>query len=184
MGSLGKSRPGRGSGGCKGPAAGHVGVLSLRNRPDVIVGSRVSEREREREVRLEGSWSLGACEVALRFLIHPPPPHSQAPWRIEERAPPSTWPQVGRVEFRDFGLRYRDDLDLVLKHINVTIEGGEKVGAHWPPRLSTSGIGFVIPPVCHGSIRQDGVAIFGRGCGSKSCSECLTGLQTGSLRAT
>lgn len=53
MGSLGKSHPGRGSGGCKGPAAGRVGVLSLRNRPDVIVGSRVSARERE--VRLEGS---------------------------------------------------------------------------------------------------------------------------------
>lgn len=52
----------------------------------------------------------------------------EAPWRIEEMAPSSTWPQVGRVEFRDFGLRYRDDLDLVLKHINVTIEGGEKVG--------------------------------------------------------
>lgn len=90
-------------------------------------------------MRLEGSWSLGACEVDLRFLIHPPPHHSQAPWRIEEMAPSSTWPQVGRVEFRDFGLRYRDDLDLVLKHINVTIEGGEKVGAHWPPRLFTVG---------------------------------------------
>ncbi|MBW00219.1 Multidrug resistance-associated protein 1, partial [Eschrichtius robustus] len=43
-------------------------------------------------------------------------------------APPSNWPQVGRVEFRDYGLRYREDLDLVLKHINVTIDGGEKVG--------------------------------------------------------
>ncbi|XP_032957047.1 multidrug resistance-associated protein 1 isoform X1 [Rhinolophus ferrumequinum] len=52
----------------------------------------------------------------------------EAPWRIEEMAPSSTWPQVGRVEFRNFGLRYRDDLDLVLKHINITIEGGEKVG--------------------------------------------------------
>ncbi|KAF5918368.1 hypothetical protein HPG69_011808 [Diceros bicornis minor] len=52
----------------------------------------------------------------------------EAPWRIQEMTPPSTWPQVGRVEFRDYGLRYREDLDLVLKHINVTINGGEKVG--------------------------------------------------------
>ena len=47
-------------------------------------------------------------------------------------APPSDWPQVGRVEFRDYGLRYREDLDLVLKNINVTIDGGEKVGAPRP----------------------------------------------------
>lgn len=46
--------------------------------------------------------------------------------------PPSDWPQVGRVEFRNYGLRYREDLDLVLKRINVTINGGEKVGARSP----------------------------------------------------
>lgn len=52
--------------------------------------------------------------------------------------PASTWPQVGRVEFRNYSLRYREDLDLVLKDINVTIEGGEKVGAHCPPTRSQS----------------------------------------------
>lgn len=52
--------------------------------------------------------------------------------------PASTWPQVGRVEFRDYSLRYREDLDLVLKHINITIEGGEKVGAHCSPTRSQS----------------------------------------------
>nr|XP_044603416.1 multidrug resistance-associated protein 1 [Equus asinus] len=52
----------------------------------------------------------------------------EAPWRIQEMTPPSDWPQVGRVEFRNYGLRYREDLDLVLKRINVTINGGEKVG--------------------------------------------------------
>lgn len=54
--------------------------------------------------------------------------------------PPSTWPQVGRVEFRDYGLRYRENLDLVLKNINVTIEGGEKVGAPRPPDPSQQGV--------------------------------------------
>lgn len=51
-------------------------------------------------------------------------------------APSSTWPQVGRVEFRNYSLRYREDLDLVLKHINITIDGGEKVGAQCPPTCS------------------------------------------------
>ncbi|KAM5199043.1 multidrug resistance-associated protein 1 isoform 3-T3 [Hipposideros larvatus] len=66
--------------------------------------------------------------VAVERLKEYSETEKEAPWRIKEMAPASTWPQVGRVEFRDYGLRYRDDLDLVLKHINVTIEGGEKVG--------------------------------------------------------
>lgn len=51
----------------------------------------------------------------------------QAEWSIEEAAPANTWPEEGKVEFRGFGLRYREDLDLVLKNINITINGGEKV---------------------------------------------------------
>ncbi|XP_067407154.1 multidrug resistance-associated protein 1 isoform X1 [Emydura macquarii macquarii] len=52
----------------------------------------------------------------------------EAPWCIEQTAPPNNWPHEGKVEFRGYGLRYREDLDLVLKNINVTINGGEKVG--------------------------------------------------------
>ncbi|TKC44948.1 hypothetical protein EI555_016270 [Monodon monoceros] len=66
--------------------------------------------------------------VAVERLKEYSETEKEAPWRIQEMAPPSNWPQVGRVEFRDYGLRYREDLDLVLKHINVTIDGGEKVG--------------------------------------------------------
>ncbi|XP_074202385.1 multidrug resistance-associated protein 1 isoform X2 [Camelus bactrianus] len=66
--------------------------------------------------------------VAVERLKEYSETEKEAPWQIPEMAPPSAWPQVGRVEFRDYGLRYREDLDLVLKHINVTIEGGEKVG--------------------------------------------------------
>ncbi|XP_062035577.1 multidrug resistance-associated protein 1 [Lepus europaeus] len=66
--------------------------------------------------------------VAVERLKEYSETEKEAPWQIQETAPPSTWPQVGRVEFRNYGLRYREDLDLVLKHINVTIDGGEKVG--------------------------------------------------------
>ncbi|VFV39953.1 atp-binding sub-family c (cftr mrp) [Lynx pardinus] len=66
--------------------------------------------------------------VAVERLKEYSETEKEAPWQIPETAPPSTWPQVGRVEFRDYGLRYRENLDLVLKHINVTINGGEKVG--------------------------------------------------------
>ncbi|EHA97372.1 Multidrug resistance-associated protein 1 [Heterocephalus glaber] len=66
--------------------------------------------------------------VAVERLKEYSETEKEAPWQIQETAPPSTWPQVGQVEFRDYSLRYREDLDLVLKHINFTIEGGEKVG--------------------------------------------------------
>lgn len=56
----------------------------------------------------------------------------KAPWQIQETGPPSSWPQVGRVEFQNYCLRYPEDLDFVLRHINVTINGGEKVGTHRP----------------------------------------------------
>ncbi|XP_039741515.1 multidrug resistance-associated protein 1 [Pteropus medius] len=74
------------------------------------------------------SSEMEANIVAVERLKEYSETEKEAPWRIEEMAPSSTWPQVGRVEFRDYGLRYREDLDLVLKHINITIDGGEKVG--------------------------------------------------------
>ncbi|OCT61486.1 hypothetical protein XELAEV_18047511mg [Xenopus laevis] len=52
----------------------------------------------------------------------------EAAWIIQETAPEPTWPHEGKIEFRGYGSRYRDDLDLALKNINVTIQGGEKVG--------------------------------------------------------
>uniref|UniRef100_A0A8C9L6M6 Multidrug resistance-associated protein 1 n=1 Tax=Pavo cristatus TaxID=9049 RepID=A0A8C9L6M6_PAVCR len=47
----------------------------------------------------------------------------EAEWSIEESAPASTWPEEGKIQFQGFGLRYREDLDLVLKNINITING-------------------------------------------------------------
>ncbi|XP_063974574.1 multidrug resistance-associated protein 1 isoform X3 [Diachasmimorpha longicaudata] len=52
----------------------------------------------------------------------------EAPWEISDKTPPREWPSEGRVEFRDFKVRYREGLDLVLKGISFTVEGGEKIG--------------------------------------------------------
>lgn len=41
---------------------------------------------------------------------------------------PKNWPENGEVVFRDFQVRYREGLDLVLRGINFTVQGGEKVG--------------------------------------------------------
>ncbi|XP_011305034.1 multidrug resistance-associated protein 1 isoform X4 [Fopius arisanus] len=52
----------------------------------------------------------------------------EAPWEIPDKTPPKEWPAEGRVEFRDFKVRYREGLDLVLKGISFTVDGGEKIG--------------------------------------------------------
>ncbi|XP_042871644.1 ATP-binding cassette sub-family C member 3-like [Penaeus japonicus] len=40
----------------------------------------------------------------------------------------AAWPQEGRVSFRNFQMRYRPDLDLILKGITCSFEPAEKVG--------------------------------------------------------
>ncbi|XP_027626858.1 multidrug resistance-associated protein 1 [Tupaia chinensis] len=100
--------------------------------------------------------------VAVERLQEYSETEKEAPWEIQETAPPSTWPQVGRVEFRDYGLRYREDLDLVLKHINVTIEGGEKVGIVGRTGAGKSSLTlglFRITESAQGEIIIDGVNI-------------------------
>lgn len=51
----------------------------------------------------------------------------EADWRINETEPAPNWPQRGHVRFSNFSLRYRDNLDLVLKGIDCDIAPGEKV---------------------------------------------------------
>ncbi|XP_021267681.1 multidrug resistance-associated protein 1 isoform X4 [Numida meleagris] len=86
----------------------------------------------------------------------------EAEWSIEETAPASTWPEEGKVEFRGFGLRYREDLDLVLKNINITINGGEKIGIVGRTGAGKSSLTlglFRINEAAEGEIIIDGVNI-------------------------
>ncbi|XP_068002963.1 multidrug resistance-associated protein 1 isoform X2 [Melanerpes formicivorus] len=86
----------------------------------------------------------------------------EAEWSIEQTAPASTWPEEGKVEFRGYGLRYREDLDLVLKNINVTISGGEKVGIVGRTGAGKSSLTlglFRINEAAEGEIIIDGVNI-------------------------
>ncbi|CAG2117206.1 unnamed protein product [Medioppia subpectinata] len=52
---------------------------------------------------------------------------SEADWHSNS-PPADEWPQEGRVEFVEYGTRYREGLDLVLKGIDVNVRKGEKVG--------------------------------------------------------
>ncbi|XP_029015058.1 multidrug resistance-associated protein 1 [Betta splendens] len=52
----------------------------------------------------------------------------EAEWKHESSSLPSGWPTEGCIELKGFGLRYRQDLDLAIRNINISISGGEKVG--------------------------------------------------------
>lgn len=52
----------------------------------------------------------------------------EAPWEIPNKSPSTAWPENGTVEFKKYAVRYRPGLDLVLKGVNFSINGGEKVG--------------------------------------------------------
>lgn len=51
----------------------------------------------------------------------------EAPWEIQNESVPADWPEKGDISFIDFKIRYREGLELVLKGINFSVNGGEKV---------------------------------------------------------
>lgn len=51
----------------------------------------------------------------------------EAAWEKLDSAPKS-WPESGAVTFKNYSVRYREGLDLVLKDLNIQIKAGEKVG--------------------------------------------------------
>ncbi|CAG2247906.1 ABCC1 [Mytilus edulis] len=53
---------------------------------------------------------------------------TEAAWEIPEKQPSSSWPKIGCIEFQDYGVRYREGLDLVLRGITCTIQPNEKIG--------------------------------------------------------
>jgi len=85
----------------------------------------------------------------------------EAPEVIEENRPPPEWPQEGKIVFKNMNMTYRDG-ELVLKNINVGINGEEKVGI-----VGRTGAGkssliqamFRMVELDSGSIEIDGIDI-------------------------
>ncbi|GAV06290.1 hypothetical protein RvY_16304 [Ramazzottius varieornatus] len=52
----------------------------------------------------------------------------EAPWDVPATKPVTDWPESGHVQFQNYGVRYRGNLNLVLEDVNCVVMGGEKVG--------------------------------------------------------
>ncbi|KAL3269849.1 hypothetical protein HHI36_008907 [Cryptolaemus montrouzieri] len=86
----------------------------------------------------------------------------EAAWEIANKTPPSSWPEVGTVVFKDYSVRYRPGLDLVLRKVTFSISGGEKVGIVGRTGAGKSSLTlslFRIIEAAQGTIEIDGVNI-------------------------
>ncbi|XP_063171075.1 multidrug resistance-associated protein 1-like [Candoia aspera] len=86
----------------------------------------------------------------------------EAEWTSERSATPGGWPHEGRVEFRGYSLRYRSDMDPVLRNISIVIHGGEKVGIVGRTGAGKSSLTlglFRIKEAAEGEILIDGINI-------------------------
>ena len=81
---------------------------------------------------------------------------------IPDSNTPEAWPQNGQVILSDYSTRYREGLDLVLKNIDVTIQGGSRVGIVGRTGAGKSSVTlalFRIIEAASGSISIDGIDI-------------------------
>ncbi|KAK9886056.1 hypothetical protein WA026_014839 [Henosepilachna vigintioctopunctata] len=86
----------------------------------------------------------------------------EAAWDIPNKTPPASWPAIGEVVFKNFSVKYRPELDLVLKEISFNIRGGEKVGIVGRTGAGKSSLTlslFRIIEAAEGTIEIDGVNI-------------------------
>ncbi|XP_054702251.1 ATP-binding cassette sub-family C member 3 isoform X2 [Grus americana] len=87
---------------------------------------------------------------------------TEAPWIIEGKSPPEDWPSKGELEFVNYSVRYRKGLDLVLKGLNLQVQGGEKIGIVGRTGAGKSSMTlclFRILEAVKGEIKIDGVKI-------------------------
>ncbi|KAJ2063012.1 ABC transporter C member 13 [Coemansia sp. S146] len=94
---------------------------------------------------------------------------AEAPYVNDSCRPSSQWPPNGKIEFRDFSMKYGADLGYALKKVNLTINPGEKIGIVGRTGAGKSSLAKVLFRLVHentsGSILIDGqdISEFGVG---------------------
>ncbi|GJJ74765.1 ATP-binding cassette, subfamily C (CFTR/MRP), member 1 [Entomortierella parvispora] len=76
-------------------------------------------------VRDYSEWQ--AHLVAIERIQDYTDKHTEAPAYMSKRVPVQ-WPEHGRVVFKNYSSRYREGLDLVVKHLSFEVQPGSSVG--------------------------------------------------------
>ncbi|KAK3084560.1 hypothetical protein FSP39_015417 [Pinctada imbricata] len=82
------------------------------------------ELNRLMQVTLNADEELLSIQRITEYIRKP----TEAAWRVSNDNIPNTWPREGHVTFNRYSVRYRKDLDLVLRKISCEIAPREKVG--------------------------------------------------------
>lgn len=80
----------------------------------------------------------------------------------QPRTTKKDWPPKGKIEFKEVELKYRPTTELVLKKLDFTIQGGEKVGVVGRTGAGKSTITMALTriiEICGGQVFVDGVDI-------------------------
>nr|XP_020746844.1 canalicular multispecific organic anion transporter 1 [Odocoileus virginianus texanus] len=86
---------------------------------------------------------------------------NEAPW-VTDKRPPEGWPSKGEIQFSNYQVRYRPELDLVLRGITCDIKSTEKIGVVGRTGAGKSSLTnclFRILEAAGGQITIDGVDI-------------------------
>ena len=107
---------------------------------------------------VEVETNIVSVERALEYANLP----VEAPEVIKGKRPLVIWPQRGAVSFNDYSTRYRENLDPVLRKINIEIQPHEKIGVVGRTGAGKSSLTLalfrIIEPI-DGNIVIDGINI-------------------------
>lgn len=111
-------------------------------------------------VRMSGELetNIVAVERMKEYALTP----TEKEWRKESPKPSPAWPEEGNVNFKNYAVRYREGLDLVLRGITCYIKSGEKIGIVGRTGAGKSSLTlalFRIIESASGSIIIDGIDI-------------------------
>ncbi|XP_053328289.1 multidrug resistance-associated protein 1-like isoform X2 [Spea bombifrons] len=108
-----------------------VGVLFRESITPGLVGLAVVNSLRLTGVLKEAVHAATDMEtnsVAVERVKEYCDAEPEAPWTSDHASELDGWPSAGRIEFQDYGLRYRKDLEFALKNVTASIQPGEKIG--------------------------------------------------------